>query len=1084
MVSSINIFRLIAKPLLATLLLTSMLLISIKGDAQKLSDFIFETYSVKEGLSQSSSRVIYQDKLGYIWVGTQSGINRFDGYEFKQYNHDIKNSLSRANGWIQEIREDAQGNLWTSDVYGHLCFLDRKKDVWKNYSIPIRDSLLNKNPKLPGWFGAINKMYVDETKQEIWMATWGIGLLKYDITTQKYTPYLIHPKDSVTYGFQELITQIKRYQNKLILGTNIGLQYFDMGSKKLSKIFNFTDSIFITQPTDFQIVGDKLYAATKYGAFIYDLKNNEKIIFANKKGDDQTIADNAINSIYYSKSSNYLWLTFLNAGIDVINLTTSKIIHINNKVSKDYGIAQTNYTTIIEDKDNNIWLSGDHSDGVTKYDPGKRKFGVYKKDFPSDFNLGFSMTWGIMLDSKNHLWVGQSEHNSGIYELDRVNKKKTFYLKNEHLNYVRRWDFAEDAFGTIFTFNNSPNGTELHLKKAGKQNFESIGLLNKIVPDGGGYGWNTFLTNKRQLVLAGNKPLILSDSNGKQSFLFLPLPKELSKGIYSVNRKTKSELYIQNNDGIFEWDEITNKVNCLTKNIKNFNAPEDSRTLSFAVIDNKYIFIATYGNGIMKLDLEKNTKTFLTKPDGIPNLDLYDMFLGRDKNLWISSNYSLIRYNPYTNKFRSFGPSEGVQDFEFNAHTSFKSQSGELFFGGIKGLNYFFPDSVKDNAKAPVVIIQKMTKKDSVVYVESVHSKEEYTIQYNENNLSFDFVAFNFRDALHNKYAYKMEGHDENWINVGSRRFASYNNLHEGTYIFKVKAANNDGIWNEEGASMVIHILPPPWRTWWAYLIYLLLAGSFIHFFSKFREKQQFKKLENERKNSELAAAKDLQERLLPKTLPVIKDLDIAGYLRTSTEVGGDYYDFFEQKDGSLYAICGDATGHGTPSGMLVSITKAGLIGLPPMEPKDMLHELNRVVKKVDLGILRMSLNIAHIKGNQLTLSSAGMPPYFVYRANSNSTEEIQLSGVPLGSFNNVHYDQTSTSFNVGDILIIISDGLPEAPNLEGELFDYLKLQNLISNYGNFSADEIIKQLMVEADQWLAGKHNPDDITLVVIKHK
>jgi serine phosphatase RsbU (regulator of sigma subunit) len=282
----------------------------------------------------------------------------------------------------------------------------------------------------------------------------------------------------------------------------------------------------------------------------------------------------------------------------------------------------------------------------------------------------------------------------------------------------------------------------------------------------------------------------------------------------------------------------------------------------------------------------------------------------------------------------------------------------------------------------------------------------------------------------------------------------------------------------------VIHILPPPWRTWWAYLIYFISSITFIYVFSKYREKQQFKKLENERKNSELAAAKDLQERLLPKTLPVIKNLDIAGYLRTSTEVGGDYYDFFEQPDGSLYAICGDATGHGTPSGMLVSITKAGIIGLPQMSPKDMLHELNRVVKKVDLGILRMSLNIALVKDNQITLSSAGMPPYFIYRAATKTAEEIQLSGVPLGSFNDVHFDQTTTDFNQGDILVIISDGLPEAPNLAGELFDYSKVQNLIAQYGNHSADEVIKQLMMEADNWLAGNHNPDDITLVVIKHK
>jgi ligand-binding sensor domain-containing protein len=1058
---------------------------SFNANAQKVSDFIFETYSVKEGLSQSSARVIYQDKLGYIWVGTESGINRFDGYEFKQYNHDIKNAQSRANGWIQEIREDAQGNLWTSDVNGHLCFLDRTKDVWKNYNIPIKDSLLNKNPKLPSYFGAINKMYVDDAKQEIWMATWGIGLLKFDIASKKYTPYLIHPKDSVTYGKQEFITQIKRYRNKLILGTDIGLQYFDMDSKKLSKIFNFPDSIFITQPTDFQIEGDKLYAATNYGAFIYDLKTNEKIIFANKKGNDQTIAANTINSIYYSKSSNYLWLTFLNAGIDVINLTTSKIIHINNTVSKEYGIAQTDYKNIIEDKDNNIWLSGSHADGVTKYDPGKRKFGVYKKSFPSDFNLGFSMTWGLFLDHQNHIWVGEFEPNGGIYEIDRVNKTKKSYFKDDKINYLRRWSFAEDAFGNLFTFNNTPEGSELHIKKAGKNTFESLGLLKKRSSTTIGYNkWHTFSTANHELILSGEKPLILSDSNGKQSFGFLVLPKELKKGIYSAYRKSSFEIYIQNDDGIFVWNEKTNNVNCLTKNIKNFYELEDGRDASFAVIDNKLIFIATYGNGIMKLDLEKNTKTFLTKIDGIPNLDLYDMYLGKDKNLWISSNYSLIRYNPYTNKFRSFGPAEGVQDFEFNSNTSFQSSTGELFFGGVKGLNYFFPDSIKDNSKPPVVIIQSLTKKDSVLHIESTHSPLEYTIKYNENNLSFDYVAFNYRDALHNKYAYKMEGYDEDWIYVGSRRFASYNNLREGTYTFRVKAANNDGIWNEEGAKMVIHILPPPWRTWWAYLIYFISSITFIYVFSKYREKQQFKKLENERKNSELAAAKDLQERLLPKTLPVIKNLDIAGYLRTSTEVGGDYYDFFEQPDGSLYAICGDATGHGTPSGMLVSITKAGIIGLPQMSPKDMLHELNRVVKKVDLGILRMSLNIALVKDNQITLSSAGMPPYFVYRASTNTTEEIQLSGVPLGSFNDVHFDQTSTSFNSGDILVIISDGLPEAPNLAGELFDYQKLQDLITTYGNKTAQEVIDQLMIEADAWLSGNHNPDDITLVVIKHK
>ena len=356
-------------------------------------------------------------------------------------------------------------------------------------------------------------------------------------------------------------------------------------------------------------------------------------------------------------------------------------------------------------------------------------------------------------------------------------------------------------------------------------------------------------------------------------------------------------------------------------------------------------------------------------------------------------------------------------------------------------------------------------------------------LPFSNNNLLFEVAYPVFGNESKTTFSYWLEGQDKTWSDFVSDFKKEYTNLKEGNYKFHVRAKDASGEISEQGV-LEFKISPPWYRSIWAYGLYLLLLIISFLQFGKYQAKKSFQKAENERKNSELAAAKDLQNRLLPKTLPVVPNLDIAGYLRTSTEVGGDYYDFFEQPDGSLYAICGDATGHGTPSGMLVSITKAGIIGLPQLSPNDMLHELNRVVKKVDLGILRMSLNIAHLKNNQLTLSSAGMPPYYIYRAASNTTEEIQISGVPLGSFNDAYFDEISTSFNAGDILVIISDGLPEAPNLAGELFDYQKLQDLIATYGNLSAQEVIDQLMVEADSWLSGNHNPDDITLVVIKHK
>jgi len=167
---------------------------------------------------------------------------------------------------------------------------------------------------------------------------------------------------------------------------------------------------------------------------------------------------------------------------------------------------------------------------------------------------------------------------------------------------------------------------------------------------------------------------------------------------------------------------------------------------------------------------------------------------------------------------------------------------------------------------------------------------------------------------------------------------------------------------------------------------------------------------------------------------------------------------------------------------MLVSITKAGIIGLPRLDPSIMLQELNNIVKKVDLGILRMSLNIAFIKDEQLVLSSAGMPPYFIYKSKENRTEEIMISGVPLGSFNNVQFDQVTTAFEKGDVLAILSDGLPEAPDLKGEQFDYAKVQEIINTNYDKSAQGIIDILMSEADTWLQGQHNPDDITIVIVK--
>ncbi len=267
-------------------------------------------------------------------------------------------------------------------------------------------------------------------------------------------------------------------------------------------------------------------------------------------------------------------------------------------------------------------------------------------------------------------------------------------------------------------------------------------------------------------------------------------------------------------------------------------------------------------------------------------------------------------------------------------------------------------------------------------------------------------------------------------------------------------------------------------------IILLLLIGIGIYLNGKRIQKNKSKRIEDDRKDSELSAARDLQQSMLPKQLPQRSDLNIAAFIRSSTEVGGDYYDFFEHKGTALYSICGDATGHGVASGMMVSVAKAGLNGIDALPVNTILHKLNNVVKNIDLGTLRMSLNIVQFKPGEFEYSSAAMPPIYHYVAATKKVEEILIPGLPLGGLREESFDIIKRNFNQGDLIVQLSDGLPEAPNIVGEMYDYERLRQIIEKSGHLSAQEMIDVLIKSVDDWLQGQNNPDDITIVVIKKK
>ena len=978
---------------------------------------------------------IVQDSEGIIYYGNfLKGVQTFDGQKVRPV---LDEKGKPTKGFGRALVIDSKKTIYAING-GGFGYIEKNK-----FNDPIYYSLSDKLPEK------------DKVKSTLWNA----GVLNDTVIfTSENSVYLYKNKK---------LLRVEHYKNVIhTLSTNEGGAFLRVWGEGLFRLINgkftlipSTKEIFAQNRIDeiyFLDNGDILLVSRNIGLWL--LKKDGRLEKAKSNEVDQ----------YVKRYESYLSGGRLKNGIIPIPTMKGGLIFIDNQLAikadlnEENGLIDNYITNTFQDRNGDVWGTN---------------IGLFRVNFDT------TLTY---FSPKNKLRGSVTDvlrYNGTLY----VRTFKDLYTFIPKTNVYQQSQFVGnnvDEIGrSILPFDDqiiTTNNFSIKTTKNGKT--EVISPL---------YRSNNTIRSKlnSSIIFSSNRVyglLAHQYKNGKWSAL--KLAKQDFIKPYNIVEVATGKILAQTTEGIFVYDYDSSGQGNFTKLglDKQFTQSGMLGVLTFN--ESTHVLVDSLRNHY-RLNLEKyqaeltNIKldtSILLKLDPLLRNNQYT-YNPDSKNGWTITETGLYK--------TAFDFDKG---YSFTKYPFYKvplsELSGAIFAEGLgeseilwigsqeEKLYRFYPElAVKEKHKNYKALIR-------AIYTNGQKAPMNLgNLPFTENNLLFEVAYPLFGNESKTTFSYWLEGQDKTWSEFIPDARYQYTNLKEGKYAFHVRAMDASGQISEEGV-LEFRINPPWYRTLWAYGFYLLsLVLAFIQF-GKFQAKKSFLKAENERKNSELAAAKDLQNRLLPKTLPVVKNLDIAGYLRTSTEVGGDYYDFFEQADGSLFAICGDATGHGTPSGMLVSITKAGIIGLPQMSPKDMLHELNRVVKKVDLGILRMSLNIALIKDNQLTLSSAGMPPYYIYRAATGNTEEIQISGVPLGSFNDVYFDQIDTTFNSGDILVIISDGLPEAPNLTGDLFDYQKLQNLISTYGNLTAREVIAQLMIEADAWLSGKHNPDDITLVVIK--
>jgi len=819
----------------AIFLLNYLLLLPVLSSAE---DYKFKHININDGLSQNAVFAIIKDSKGFMWFGTKDGLNRFDGYDFVIYQHNPFDTTTLSSNYITRLYEDSRGFIWVGTLDGGLNVYNRKENLFHRIHLSV-DSISNgieyeikaitEDNEGNIWVGTFGnglfcfklaqeeslgfttKHYINEPQNTnsiisnkvvavhsdkngfLWLGTVN-GLNRLDIKSGKFTKYSIKTKNKKApeYDASESISSIYEAKNgALWLGAVAGLVEFDRTNGTYLYFPNRFDINRYTWGEIKAIDGDadgNLWLATPSELMKFNVDSKTYISFTPDPFNPQAISFNIISSVYIDNTG-ILWIGTVGMGIDYYDPNANRFQTFNIIPDKSSRTEGFSIKSVLEDDKGDIWLS---ADVLYKWErqTGKVKSYEGKTDIPTDF--GNAPVFSMIQSKDGSIWTATSD---GIF------------CYNPNTGIAKRFNFNP----------NQKNGIpQKEVYTVYEDSDERIWFATENY-----LGWITD-TEKgiSQFISYNSGP---SFSEQVRPVIFQDFKKQIWLG-------TKLGLYRLNED------QATFKVYK--------NQPEHMTTLSNNLIKSicsdplypeRYLWIGTAG-GLNRLDTEEGTFVNFLEADGLPNNVIYGILPDGDNNLWLSTNKGLSRFNPQAGTFRNYSVSNGLQSNEFNTGAYFKSKSGELFFGGIKGLNYFHPSNIKHNTNLPNVVLTKIklgdkeiTNKSHPEYLDkSVEVTKQIVLSHKDDIVMFEFAALEYSAPEKNSYAYMLENFNDTWINTNGMRSATFTHLPSGEYIFRVKAANNDGVWNEEGLAVRV-VVKPPWRaTWLAYIVYALSLGILI----------------------------------------------------------------------------------------------------------------------------------------------------------------------------------------------------------------------------------------------------------------
>ncbi len=1074
--------------------------------AQK-QHYKFNNLTLAEGLTGFSVNSMYQDSFGFMWICTEDGVQYFDGRDFVTFQRQADDTTGLFANEIYNVAEDFEKNIWIGTVAGLNKYIRKTGEVVR-MPPPVEAEI--ESP--------VYKILNDPADSTIlWMTTYAGYLVKYSIITGERTLYPIpvsqhdtpdilamipYPGDTTKllltsanlhvfnkrngeftsiYQCEQKPGEWNNRINALVLepgnpdvlwmatgdywgrGSTGGIVKFVLSSRK-STIYTkynrpgeFSGLQFLTLCFD---SGGRLWAGSRNaGLLLFDIKKDEFFEYRKIKGEDGTFAtDKGVKSIIMDRSQS-MWFGSWGDGISVLHQSAQKFRRFQRFTAAQKYITENDVTAFAEDSKGYIWVST-LDGGLYRFDPRTSAFDSRPLKRTGS-NTGREITT-LYCDSRDNLWIGT--YSDGLYRYHVPTGQTVHFPYGSGVNAV--------SAKRITAITESPDG-EIYISTYGGglniYNYSTAGIIKFLYnPDDP----SAIPDNQIWLPVFDKDGVSYFSGNG----IF---------GIIRFDRKRGSFSTIRPDAGVaFTMPVITDNgdvyLNCNSSAMVGFRFDSDKPLYPLAIKGGGYV---------------RGAVSVLADNMG---------------NLWMGTGNGLLYYKPATKVMKRFNKSDGLISNDFAMNAAYKSRNGTMYFGGINGFISFQPEDIKLSGYEPPLAFtglkifqEKIEAGKNSILPENIMITREIVLAYDQNDFTVSFAAMDFSAPDNIAYKYTLVNHDAEWIASGNKNYASYTNLDPGEYILRVVASNSDGIWKLKPAEMKIIIRPPFWRTIWAYIAYGILFVWGIYGLDKFQKRRltahlkvsarireaelraQIAEKESSRKSFELDQARELQLSMLPKKLPVLPQIEVAVFMRTASEVGGDYYDFHVHPDDSLTVLLGDATGHGMQSGMMVSIIKSlFMTDRGTTDITGFLQKTNTAIKEMELGRLLMALTILHINGRNLKMTNAGMPPMLLYRSSKRTAEEIVINNMPLGAMRNSSYESAEITLEAGDTILLLSDGYAEQMNENQGLLGYQKTKEIFEEAAEEEPHRIIEYMKQKGYEWSEGKDNEDDITFVVIRIK